>query len=83
MESISRLIEAAAEYPADSLAKYVPCEWLSEIKASTSKPPKSPDDVLFLWGGMLIPGTDAEAFMAEKRRIWHSGACNWHKYFEE
>jgi hypothetical protein len=82
-ETVTRLVQAAAEHPPAELAGGLSADWLEEVRQQTAEPPASPDDVHYISVITGGPGFDYEAYFAMMRRTCHDGAWNWHRYFAE
>jgi hypothetical protein len=81
MEVVFQLIQNAAICPPSELAQILSLEWLGEIQRATAKPPKSPDEDMFIDTALLANEADYEQYYAETRKAYYDGAWNWHRHF--
>src|SRR5262245_31331742 len=90
-EFLSRLVEVAAELPPPDVLELVPPDLVSALKDLAAKPPRSPDEIIFIHGH--VPKryeSDEEAAIAAQHakeslrlaQLAHfKGAWALHSYF--
>jgi hypothetical protein len=79
LELQNRLIEAAVERSPEELAAVLPADILAAIRDRVADAPG--DEGVYIFGGMLIPGTDPDEFFAERKRVYNEGCRRWRMYF--
>jgi hypothetical protein len=81
LETLTLLVQAAAEHPPSELAQGLSAEWLQEIREDTISPPGSSAHVQYISGILGSPDFDYETHLTRMRQTWYDGAWNWHRYF--
>ena len=80
LETLTRLIQAAAEHPARALATGLSADWLQVIREETSSPPQSPSDVVYISGILGMANFDYDAHFAKMRQTFFDGIWEWHRF---
>jgi hypothetical protein len=80
-ETVSRLIQAAADLPPEVIVGDLSAGWLAELRAETNSPPARVDDIIWIQPICAGPGFDWAAHQAKMVRLCFEGAWRWHKYF--